>query len=168
MNSKVILLILSMIFIDILGLNAQNKAGFVKTKNANESLKIAESLINDEQFEKAKKQILHTIKIKDNFAVAYRVLGKINLELALYQEAVDAFEKSFEMDDKLSRAAFFECSKAYLRLFKVELADFHLTKYEQMKDMIFASVVDWQHHFRIHYFRKISLSQVATFLVFYF
>ncbi len=111
----------------------QAQEDIIKTKNANESLRIAQGLVNKGKFEKAKRQINHTIKIKANFAVAYRILGKINFELAAYQEAIDAFEKSFQLDDKISRAAYFECAKSYLRLYLVDLAEFHVMKYEEMK-----------------------------------
>ena len=89
---------------------------FVETNNAKKSLQIAQRLISFREFEMARKQLEHTIKIKDDFAVAYRELGIVLLELNYLPEAIEAYEKSFELDNKLSRAAFFECGEAYFRM----------------------------------------------------
>ncbi len=129
---------LTLILFLSLSANAQ-KIEYVKTNSAKESLQIAQGLVNKGKLKKAKRQIQHCIKIKPNFAVAYRVLGNINLELSLHEKAVEAFEKSFELDDKISRAAYFECAKAYMHLYKIDLAQFHLTKYEQMKGTRYAN-----------------------------
>ena len=57
-------------------------------------------------FETAKIHLEKTIKIKDDFAVAYRELGKVNLMLSEYEDAITAYEKSFDLNPKLSRAAY--------------------------------------------------------------
>ena len=89
---------------------------FLKTRRAVKSLKTAQGFINDKKFEQAKNQLLETIAIKEDFAVAHRELGKVLLELKKYSEAVDAYERSFEIDSRLSRAAYYECGEAYFRL----------------------------------------------------
>ena len=81
---------------------------YVETNSARKSLQHAQAFINSEEFHKAYKQLKHTLKIKDDFAIAYRELGSICFELKKTEEAIEAYEKSFELDDKLSRAAFFE------------------------------------------------------------
>lgn len=120
-------------------LPAQYVTEYSETKNASKSLQIAQSFINSEQFEKAYRQLKHTIKIKNNFAIAYRELGKVCLELKNYKEAHDAFEKSFELDKKLSRAAFFECGEAYFKLGNVEKAKFYYAQYQSLKGTNYAN-----------------------------
>ena len=118
---------------------AQKMEGFTDTKNASKSLQIAQQFINGEQYEKAYHQLRHTVKIKENFAIAYRELGKVCLELKKYQESYEAFEKSFELDSKLSRAAFFECGEAYFKLAQVDKAQFYYDKYETLKGTDYAN-----------------------------
>ncbi len=112
---------------------AQTGDGFSDTKNASRSLQIAQQFINGEEFEKAYHQLNHTVRIKDNFAVAYRELGKVCLELKKYEESYKALEKSFELDNKLSRAAFFECGEAYFNISNIEKANYYYTQYEALK-----------------------------------
>ncbi|HFB99534.1 MAG TPA: tetratricopeptide repeat protein [Phaeodactylibacter sp.] len=119
---------------------AQGDKDFHATSNAKESLRIAERLMNKGKFEAAAKQFEHTIKIKDNFAVAHRLLGKVYLEMGEYKKAITAYEHSFEIDDKLSRAALFECGEAYFKLGDPELAMYFFNRYEKMKDLNYTNV----------------------------
>lgn len=107
---------------------------FVKTKDARTSLKIAQAFANKGAYRKAKKQLEYTIKIKENFAVAHRELGRINLELGLYTDAIDALEKSFEYDDKISRAAYYECAESYFYLGQISQAKHYYSLYESKKN----------------------------------
>ena len=95
---------------------------YVETGNAKKSLQIAQRLVSLGQYELAKKQLEYTIKIKDDFAVAYRELGIVLLELHDYKKAIEIYEASFKLDSKLSRAAFFECGEAFFRSGKPDKA----------------------------------------------
>ncbi len=113
---------------------------FKATNSAKESLRRGERLLNKGKFEAAAKQFKHTVKIKNNFAVAHRLLGKTYLELGQFQEAIKAYEQSFELDDKLSRAALFECGEAYFKLADAELALYFYNRYERMKDNNYTNI----------------------------
>ena len=112
---------------------------FFSTQNAKKSLQHAQNLINQGKLKAARKQLKHTIKIKENFAVVHRELGMINLELGNFQEAIDAFENSFDLDEKLSRAAFFECGEAYFQLGQSDMAKYYYTKFTELKDKSYAN-----------------------------
>lgn len=118
---------------------AQPGDEYLDTKNASKSLQIAQQFINNEEFEKAHHQLRHTLKIKENFAIAYRELGKVCLELKKYKEAYEALERSFELDKKLSRAAFFECAEAYFHNGDIEKAKIYYAKYEALKGANYAN-----------------------------
>ncbi len=111
----------------------------VKTKNAKESLQIAQTHYHKGALEKARDQLLHTVKLKNDFAVAYRLLGKIYMEFSEYENAVDAFESSFAVDSKLSRVAYFECGDAYLQLSKPGHALYYYQMYEALKEKGYAN-----------------------------
>lgn len=113
------------------GIIAQVHKDFVETGNAKKSLQLAQRFVSLGQFDLAKKQLQYTIKIKDDFAVAYRELGIVLLELKDYKNAIISYEKSFELDSKLSRAAFYECGEAY---FKSGQADKALEYFEKFKN----------------------------------
>ena len=119
-------------------LEAQNGDVYT-TNNAKESLKVAQQLISEGSLEKAIKQLKHTIKIKDDFAVAYRLLGKAYYETNQFENAKEALEQSFELDKKLSRAAFYECGDACLRLGDTEQANYYLGLFKEMKDKRYAN-----------------------------
>ncbi len=107
---------------------------YIKTNSARESLKIAQGFINKNNFKRAKKQLKYTIKIKEDFPVAYRELGRVHYELEEYAEATIAFEKSFDANTKISRAAYFECGEAYFKSNDIERAMYYYKVYEEMKD----------------------------------
>ncbi|MEM9823631.1 MAG: hypothetical protein AAF985_21275, partial [Bacteroidota bacterium] len=132
-------LLLSILLLLPLWMFAQTDAAFMETKNAKKSLRYAQSLINKGQLKKAKKQLQHTIKVKDDFAVAYRELGMVCLELEEYGPAIDAFNKSFELDDKLSRAAFFECGEAHFKQGDSEKGMEFFQKYMDLKHTGYAN-----------------------------
>ncbi len=112
---------------------------FIATNNARKSMQIAQDLVNSGKLEKARKQLRHTTKLKKDFAVAYRVLGMVSLELGRYSEAIEAFESSFDLDEKLSRAAFFECGEAYFKSGDHEMATYYYTRYQELKDKSYAN-----------------------------
>ena len=121
-------------------LYAQESYGnFLETKNARESLRRAQQFINDGKFKQAERQLKHTIKIKDNFAIAYREMGRVSLELGKYKQAIEAFETSFHLDKKLSRAALFECAEAYFKTNQIDSAFHFYTAYEEMKESAYAN-----------------------------
>jgi len=130
---------ISFCFIYIASISAQVTGYNGDTKDPRESLRYAEELIANGEYSKAVKQLRHTIKIKKDFAVAHRLLGKVYLELAYYENATLAYEKSFDLDNKLSRAAFFECAEAYFNNAQIDLAMHYYTRYEEMKDKRYAN-----------------------------
>lgn len=113
-------------------LSAQS-INFIKTLKAVNTLKIAQKYINANDYATAKIHLEKTIKIKNDFAVAYRELGKVNLLLSNYEEAVKAYEKSFDLNPRLSRAAYYECGEAHFRLSNFDIAAGYFEEYEAMK-----------------------------------
>lgn len=111
----------------------------VTTNNAKQSLQIAQDLLSNGENRKAIKQLKHTIKIKKEFAIAHRLLGKAYYDIEEFELAVEALERSFDFDRKLSRAAFFEIGDAYLRLHNTEKAEYYLGIYQEMKDKRYAN-----------------------------
>ncbi len=111
----------------------------VNTNNAKQSLQIAQALLSNGDNKKAIKQLVHTIKIKKDFAIAHRLLGKAYYDEEYFEKAIDALERSFELDRKLSRAAFFEAGDAYLRIHNTEKANYYLGIYQEMKDKRYAN-----------------------------
>ncbi len=120
-------------------LTAQTAVELYETTNAKKSLRAAQALVNDGRYKLAKKQLEHTIKLKDNFAVAYRELGTVNMELGLYEAAISAYEHSFDMDPKLSRAAFFECGEAHFKLAIMDKASYYYRQFKEMKGKAYAN-----------------------------
>lgn len=108
-------------------------------KSAKESLKVAQNYFSKGELNKARKQLLHTIKLKDNFAIAHRLLGRVYSDLSDYEAAIVAYEKSFELDDKLSRAAFFECAEAYLLTDQIDLAQHYFSRFKEMEGKRYAN-----------------------------
>lgn len=109
-------------------------AQMFKTLKAIRSLRVAQGFVESGKLEEAKIELNKTIKIKNDFAVAYRELGRVNLELFNFVDAIDAYEKSFALDPALSRAAYFECGEAYFRLSKFDTAATYFSQYDIMKD----------------------------------
>ena len=118
---------------------AQGSKASFKTNSARKSLREAQQLVNQERYEDAIKKLRHTIKIKPDFAIAYREMGHVYLEIKAYQEAIEALEQSFELDDKLSRAAFFECGEAYFMLEQPEKAHFYYQQFLEMEGSRYAN-----------------------------
>ncbi len=118
---------------------AQTMNTFSETNDAKESLRHAQEFINNGRYKTAKKQLRHTIKIKEDFAVAHLELGRVLSELHEYEAATEAFENSFDLDNKLSRAAFFECGEAWFKLGEVEKADYYYQKYQDGKGTNYAN-----------------------------
>lgn len=118
---------------------AQPDTEFIETNSAKKSLRFAQDFINKGKLEKARKQLKHTIKIKEDFAVAHRELGMVCLELDRFTEAIEAYELSFELDDKLSRAAFFECGEAHFKSGDIEMALHYFQKYQDLTGKSYAN-----------------------------
>jgi outer membrane protein OmpA-like peptidoglycan-associated protein/tetratricopeptide (TPR) repeat protein len=113
-------------------ITAQNSNLF-KTLKAVKSLKTAQRYINKNDFETAKIHLKKTIRIKKDFAVAHRELGKVYLMLNEFEEAVKSYETSFDLNSKLSRAAYYECGEAHFRLGDFETAAELFKQYEDLK-----------------------------------
>ncbi|MFT6938376.1 MAG: outer membrane protein OmpA-like peptidoglycan-associated protein, partial [Saprospiraceae bacterium] len=130
------------------------EAQIFKTMKAIRSLRVAQKHINNGKLEEARNELKNTIKIKNDFAVAYRELGRVHLELFEFEESVDAYEKSFAFDPSLSRAAYFECGEAYFRLSEFEMASTYFSQYGIMKEARYTnakkeSVLEDEHDSRI-------------------
>ena len=125
-----LLIIIASILFSGLHVNAQKHKEYVETGNARKSLQLAQRLISIHQYDLAKKQLQYTIKIKDDFAVAYRELGVVLMQLHDFHGAIEAYEKSFELDKKLSRAAFYECGESYFRLGEPDKATEYFEKFK--------------------------------------
>ncbi len=130
------LLVLILSFSSLLSFS---QSDLVQTDNAKKSLQIAQSLLNKGDLVAAKRQLKHTVKIKDDFAVAFRELGKVYLELEEYENAIEALESSFKLDEKLSRASFFECAEAHFQTDNIEMANFYYEKYKEYKGKRYAN-----------------------------
>lgn len=101
-----------------------------KTKSATKHVKQAELLVNKGQLEEARRELEAAINAKPNFVNAQRMLGMIESRLHHYEAAVAAYEKTFELQPDLSRAAYYECAMAYLRLWKYEQAQRYFNLYK--------------------------------------
>lgn len=110
-----------------------------KTNNASSSLRLAQHFFSNNELEKAEAQLLHTLSLKADFAIAYRLLGRVYLEKRAFQSAVSAFENSFKLNQKLSRAAWFECGEAYLQLLKPGKALQCFQQYERAANQSYAN-----------------------------
>lgn len=130
MKKSIILIIALLVYQNI---DAQS-INFIKTLKAVNSLKTAQKFINSNDFETAKIHLKKTIDIKDDFAVAYRELGKVHLLLSEYEEAVQAYEKSFDLSSRLSRAAYYECGEAHFRIGDFHIAEEYYKQYQDMKN----------------------------------
>ncbi len=118
---------------------SQEKGEFIATTNAKKSLQYAQQFINQHNYTRALKQLRHTLKVKEDFAVAYREMGKVLLELEDFSEGKDAFERSFDLDPKLSRAAYFECGECCFRTADLAQAQYYYNKYIELKGSSYAN-----------------------------
>lgn len=132
---KLNIILIRILFICLcLGSVQTAEAQLFKTLKAIRSLRVAQGHISSGKLEEARNELKQTIKIKNDFAVAYRELGRVHLELYEFDKAIDAYEKSFALDPLFSRAAYFECGEAYFRLSKFDTAATYFSKYDIMKD----------------------------------
>ncbi len=93
-----------------------------KPKSVKELIQDAEIYINRQMFKPAKSSLESAIKQKKNFAIAWRLLGIVNSKLRAHREAIDAYEKLFEMSPTLSKASYFECGQAYMKEYQYDKA----------------------------------------------
>lgn len=130
---KIVLFITIAIILGV-QLNAQHSPS--KTKTVKELIRDAEIHINRQQFKPAKTALESAIRQKKNFVIAYRLLGIVNSKLRKHQEAIDAYERLFEMQPNLSKASYFECAQAYMKSYQYDkaLSYFNLYKNADGKD----------------------------------
>ena len=95
---------------------------FAQKSSVKELVKNAEGEINRKEYAAAKKSLSDAINIKENFAIAWRLLGVVNTRLQNYEEAAAAYEKLFKLDGELSKAAYFEAGQANMKLYEYGLA----------------------------------------------
>ncbi len=140
-KTQIISLLLILCLLGTLDSFAQKEENkeFIQTKNARESLKIAQQFINSGALEKAKRQLKYTIRLKNNFAVAYRELGRVYFELEEYGNAIDTYENSFNNDPNISRAAYYECGESYFKLGQFEQALYYYNEYSSRKTSKYAN-----------------------------
>lgn len=101
-----------------------------KIRAATSHVKQAEILVNKGQLQEARRELKAAINAKPDFVNAQRMLGMIESRLHNYEAAVKAYEKTFELHPELSRAAYYECALAYLRLWKYEQAQRYFNLYK--------------------------------------
>jgi len=106
------------------------------TKTIKEMVREAELYVNREQFKQAQNVLHQIIKKKERFPIAYRMLGLVNTKLRQHQAAIEAYEKLFELQPELSKAAYFECAESYMKQMEYEkaLSFFHTYKNADNKD----------------------------------
>lgn len=111
----------------------QAQGNLFKTLKAVRTLRAAQKDINDNQFEDARKKLNKAIEVKPDFAVAYRELGKVELELENYTAAAEAYQASFDLDPRISRAAYYECGEALFRLEQFDKAQYYFDQYKALE-----------------------------------
>lgn len=125
--------ILPLIFllITLQGVDAQRYINFKLAKTLVED---AEYHINRLEFKAARAKLEDAIKTKKGYAVAYRMLGVVNMRLKNYEAAITAYEKLFDLQPSLSRAAYYECAEAYLKNYAYTKAHDYFLLYKLSDD----------------------------------
>lgn len=113
-----------------IGIYAQDPPNPDKAKSVKELVQDAELYINRQQFKTAKSALEVIIKKKPNFPIAYRLLGIVDSKLRKHKEAITAYEKLFELQSNLSKAAYFECAQACMKDYQYEKALGYLNLYK--------------------------------------
>lgn len=131
MNHKRWLLLVLLLLMTALGVQAQGH--LLKTLKAVRTLRAAQKDINDQNYEAARTKLLNAVDIKPDFAVAYRELGRVELERLDYAAAAEAYETSFDLDPRISRAAYYECGEAFFRLENYDKAKYYFDQYESLE-----------------------------------
>ena len=126
MKKLILLLFICCTFSTIIRAQDQNNT----KKPVKVLLQEAEGLINKRDYRKAKKTLEAVINKRKSFVVAYRMLGIVYSQLRLFDDAVAAYEKLFELDPTLSKAAIFECAMAYMKNYKYNKALSYLNLYK--------------------------------------
>ncbi|MEM7101847.1 MAG: OmpA family protein [Bacteroidota bacterium] len=103
------------------------------------SLQLAEDLINQKQFKRARLELNAIINKRPKMSVAHRLLGLVHYELRDYEAALEAYSVSFELNPKLSRAAYFEYGEVLFRLGDILNAHENYKIYEKMKEERYAN-----------------------------
>lgn len=91
-------------------------------KTAKELIKDAEIYVNQTNYRAAKGTLQQALKQKEDYPIALRMLGLVNTKLRDYQGAVEAYEKLTKAQPGLSKAAYFECGEAYMKIYEYEKA----------------------------------------------
>ncbi len=113
--------------------------GLVVTNNAKKSIQHAQDFIHRGKYQDALKQLNHTLKIKEDFAIAHLELGRVYLELKQYGLSVTSFQRSFELNPNLSRAAYYEASEASFQSGEINQASIYLEQFRSMKNGQYAN-----------------------------
>ncbi len=90
-----------------------NSAWAQKAKIAANYVKNAELLINNGNYAAAVGELQAAIATKDDYSTAYKLLGLVQLRQNNFDKAIEAYQKSFELNPKLSLCSYFECAEAY-------------------------------------------------------
>jgi len=134
---KNLLLFSFFLFLSITQLLAQNE--LVTTNNAKKSIQYAQDYIHRGDYKTALKQLEYTLKLKEDFAIAHLELGRVYLELKQFTASVESFEKSFELNPNLSRAAYYEASEACFQSGEINKASIYLENFRTMKNGQYAN-----------------------------
>lgn len=105
---------------------------YSKTQNAIGDIKLAQEYIGKGRYQMAKAELNAALKKQKKKSVVFRLLGMVETELQNWEEAIAHYEKSFELNAKLSRAAYFECAELYFKLGRFEEAYSYFNLYDGM------------------------------------
>lgn len=97
-------------FLSLTSLTAQ------RARVAGDWVKSATAHINNDKFEAARKDLNSAISEKEDFAIAHRLLGFVQVKLGNWEKAAKSYERLFQLNPLLSRAAYFEYGLTQLKL----------------------------------------------------
>lgn|GEM_PF-769482 len=95
---------------------------YSKTQNVLGDIKLAQEYIGNGRYLLAKAELNSALRKQKKKSVVFRLLGMVETELQNWDEAISHYENSFELNPKLSRAAYFECAELYFKKGRFEEA----------------------------------------------
>jgi outer membrane protein OmpA-like peptidoglycan-associated protein/Tol biopolymer transport system component len=90
--------------------------------NLSQKMEMAEKSFNQMKYDETRLQIQEILSKNEKFAMAYRLLGLLELRVKRYEESTIAFEKLFQIKPDFSRCAYYEAAESYMKLYQYEKA----------------------------------------------